>query len=106
MTWVQTAAQIGGVIAAARRHRGLTQVQLARETGVTQAWISQIEQGKDNAQLGKVLRILSYLGVRLRVGEAPWDERASPPRPELANIPRILADLAGNPANRGRKGRK
>jgi y4mF family transcriptional regulator len=106
MIWAQTAAQIGGVVAAARRHRGLTQVQLARETGVTQAWISQIEKGKDNAQLGKVLRILSYLGVRLRVGEAPWDEKASSSHSELANIPRILADLATKPANRRRKGGK
>jgi y4mF family transcriptional regulator len=106
MIWVQTAAQIGGVIVTARRHRGLTQVQLARETGVTQAWLSQIEKGKDNAQLGKVLRILSYLGVRLRVGEAPWDEKASMPQQRLANIPRILADLATRPANRRRKGGK
>lgn len=57
--WVQTSAQIGAVIATARRHRGITQVELAREMGVTQSWLSQIEKGKDNAQLGKVLRVFS-----------------------------------------------
>jgi y4mF family transcriptional regulator len=74
MDWAQTASQVGEIIANARRDRGLTQVELARQLGVTQSWLSQIEKGKDNAQLGKVLRVLSYLGVRLRVGEAPRRE--------------------------------
>ena len=73
--WAQSPAEIGKVIATARRHRKLTQSQLASATGVTQTWISQVEQGKDNAQIGKVLRLLSYLGVRPRVGAAPWLSR-------------------------------
>ena len=73
--WAQSAAEIGKIIATGRRHRKLTQAQLARATGVTQTWISQIEQGKETAQIGKVLRILSYLGVRLQVGTAPWSLR-------------------------------
>ena len=59
-------------MATARRHRRLTQIQLARALGVTQNWISEIERGKDTAQIGKILRVLSFLGVRLEVGEAPW----------------------------------
>jgi HTH-type transcriptional regulator/antitoxin HipB len=70
--WAQSPAELGKIVAAARRHKQLTQAQVAAALGVTQAWISQIEKGKDNAQLGKVLRLLSHLGVRLRVGEAPW----------------------------------
>jgi y4mF family transcriptional regulator len=101
-TWTHTAGQVGDVIATARRHRGLTQAQLAREMGVTQAWISQIEQGKDNAQIGKILRVLAYLGVRLRVGEAPWEERPSsdPAGPDLS---RVIESLSSRPAARARK---
>jgi HTH-type transcriptional regulator / antitoxin HipB len=103
--WTHTAAQIGEVVAAARRHRGLTQMQLARELGVTQAWISQIEKGKDNAQLGKVLRVLAYLGVRLKVGEGPWDEREpASASPQPVNLSRVLDHLASRPAGRARKG--
>jgi len=70
--WAQSAAEIGRIVATARRHRGLTQTQLARALGITQNWISEIERGKDTAQVGKILRVLSFLGVRLEVGEAPW----------------------------------
>ena len=70
--WAQSAREVGKIVAAGRNHRGLTQAQLAREVGVTQHWISQIEQGKDSAQIGKIMRVLSFLGVRLQVAEAPW----------------------------------
>src|SRR5437868_5981308 len=77
--WAQSAREIGKIVAVARRHRGLTQAQLGSAVGVTQHWISQIEQGKDTAQIGKVLHVLSFLGIRLQVGEAPWS--AATPRP-------------------------
>jgi y4mF family transcriptional regulator len=72
--WAQSAAEIGRIVATARRHRGLTQNQLAGELGVTQKWLSEIERGKDTAHIGRVLQVLSFLGVRLEVGEAPWKE--------------------------------
>lgn len=111
--WTHTAAQIGEVIEAARRARGLTQMQLARDLGVTQSWISQIEKGKDNAQLGKVLRVLAYLGVRLKVGEGPWDERDDRDEPAgvsgdpvVINLSKVLDDLASRPTRPVRKGRR
>jgi HTH-type transcriptional regulator/antitoxin HipB len=70
--WAQSAAEIGRIVATARRHRNLTQSQLARALGVSQNWVSEIERGKDTAQIGKILRVLSFLGVRLEVREAPW----------------------------------
>jgi hypothetical protein len=36
--------------------------------GASQAWVSEVERGKDNAQIGKVLRTLAYLGVKLQTG--------------------------------------
>jgi len=105
MLWAQTAAQVGDIIATARRHRSLTQVELARALGVTQSWLSQIEKGKENAQLGKVLRVLSYLGVRLRVGESPWDDGALPSQTD-PNIQQVLTKLSATPTVGRHKSRK
>ncbi len=96
--WAQSSAEVGKIIAAARRHRGLTQAELARASGVTQAWISQVEKGKDNAQIGKVLRLLSYLGVRLRVGEAPWESPPPLRTEDNSNVlSQVLTSLARDP---------
>lgn len=73
--WAHSAMEMGKIVAAARRHHNLTQAELARAIGATQAWISEVEKGKETAQIGKVLRALSFLGVRLRIGVAPWSAR-------------------------------
>jgi len=76
---------------AARRHRGLTQTELARAIGATQAWVSEVEQGKDTAQIGKILRTLSYLGVRLETGVVPWNEpKSRRPSREGASLSDII----------------
>ena len=90
--WAQSAAEIGKIIAAARRHHKQTQAELARAIGASQAWISQIEQGKETAQVGKVLRVLSHLGVRLRTGVTPWSAHESvTPDPEEVSLANIIA---------------
>lgn len=66
--WAQTPAEIGKIIELARHQRGLKQAELAVAVGTTQAWISAIEKGKATAHIGKVLGVLSYLNVRLKVG--------------------------------------
>ena len=43
--WAQSAAEVGKIIAAARRHHKLTQAKLARALGATQTWVSEVEQG-------------------------------------------------------------
>jgi y4mF family transcriptional regulator len=75
--WAHSAADVGKIIIAARRYRGLTQTELAHAIGATQSWVSEVEQGKDTAQIGKILRTLSYLGVRLNTGTTPWSEPKS-----------------------------
>jgi y4mF family transcriptional regulator len=88
--WANSAADVGKIIIAARHYRGLTQSELAKATGATQSWVSEVEQGKDTAQIGKVLRTLAYLGVRLNTGVSPWDKRksgtSSPKGPSLSDI--------------------
>ena len=77
--WAQSAAEVGKIVATARRHHKLTQAELAQAVGTTQAWISEVEKGKETAQIGKVLRLLSHLGVRLQTGVAPWSARSGRP---------------------------
>jgi y4mF family transcriptional regulator len=101
--WAQSPLEIGKIVVSARRGRQLTQAQLAAALGVTQAWISQIEKGKDNAQLGKVLRLLSYLGVRLQVGEAPWSKRVVSPTPARISLSDVIKSHTDRPKGRSRR---
>lgn len=103
--WAQSAIEVGRIIAAARRHRNLTQGALARAIGASQAWVSEVERGKDNAQMGKVLRTLSYLGVKLQTGVTPWAEgkpsKAEPHAPNVS-LESILKSLTA-PRGKGRR---
>ncbi|MDB6042066.1 MAG: putative transcriptional regulator [Gammaproteobacteria bacterium] len=104
--WAQSAAEIGKIIAAARRHHKLTQAELAQAIGATQAWVSEVEQGKETAQIGKVLRALSQLGVRLQTGVVPWSARKSAtPEPESVSLADIIAAHidTGSKRSRGKK---
>jgi y4mF family transcriptional regulator len=102
--WAQSAAEIGKILATARRHHKLTQAELAQAIGATQAWVSEVEQGKETAQIGKVLRALSHLGVRLRTGVVPWSARKSgTPEPEGVSLSDIIAAHTGSKRSRGKK---
>jgi y4mF family transcriptional regulator len=74
---VQSTLDIGRIVANARAHSKITQSQLARAVGASQNWISEVEAGKPTAQIGKVLSVLNYLGIRLQVAEAPPTPRAT-----------------------------
>ena len=71
------ALRIGMEVARRRRALGLTQAQLAREVGTSEAAISRLESGDANA----TARTLRRVAVALR---ADWRYRLVPLRPELA----------------------
>jgi HTH-type transcriptional regulator/antitoxin HipB len=109
--WAQSAAEIGKIIATARRHRKLTQAELARAMGASQAWVSQIERGKETAQVGKVLRVLSHLGVRLRTGVIPWSAHEPvASKPDAVSLANIITKHTGakqtNPGAQRRRSKK
>ncbi len=56
---------LGLYIRAARIAQGFTRDALANATGISAKFISQIEAGKATAQIGKVLALLSELGIGL-----------------------------------------
>lgn len=72
--------ELGLFVRQARVELGLTQADLARKTGTTQAWVSELESGKPRAEIGVVFRLLRALGVtvdlraRSRKASSPLDD--------------------------------
>ena len=58
---------IGLAIKAERTRRNLTQTQLAELSNTSINFVSQIERGKQTAQIGKVIDILKILGLQLSI---------------------------------------
>lgn len=63
--------ELGQEIRKVRKLRKVTQDQIARELGMSRATISQLEAGTvQEAGIRKVIRVLDYLGLELRVRKA------------------------------------
>lgn len=60
-------ASIGQTIKAVRQRAGITQVELAQKLGVTDARVSQIENGTRNTKLSAIQRIAAALEVPVSV---------------------------------------
>lgn len=65
MTQLRSVGDLGAVIRAERRRQGITQAQLADVCGVGVTFLSQLENGKRTAEVGKVLDVLTMLGIDL-----------------------------------------
>lgn len=89
-TLVQTSADIGHLVRRERLRQGLTQMSLAERLGATQRWISEIENGKASAEIGRVLRCIQALGLEIGIGSP--DTAVRPPfrsstgRPSLEDV--------------------
>ncbi len=57
--------QIGAAIRHKRRAIGMRQSELAALSGVGPRFLSELENGKTTAELGKALRVLQRLGLDL-----------------------------------------
>lgn len=64
---VRTAADLGLLLRAARKSQGLRLDDVAGSAGVGHVFAREVEHGKETVQLGRVLKILSELGVKLVV---------------------------------------
>ncbi|GFO63170.1 helix-turn-helix domain-containing protein [Geomonas paludis] len=63
--------ELGQEIRKVRKLRKVTQEQIARELGMSRATISQLEAGTvQELGIRKVIRVLDYLGLELRVRKA------------------------------------
>ena len=62
---------LGKIIRDARKAQALTQADLAAISSTNRRFISEIEHGKATCQIGKILSVLSSLGVALH-GLSKW----------------------------------
>lgn len=67
---IRSAADLGRAIAGARRRRGVTQEQLAKELGVKRSYLSALENGEETIAVERTLRALRRLGAEVSVTQA------------------------------------
>lgn len=60
--------KLGRLVKETRKEQGLTQEQLAATTSVGLRFIRELEQGKESCHIGKVMMVLTMLGLDLQVG--------------------------------------
>lgn len=82
---LRTMADVGAVVRTARRRHGLTQAQLAARMGVTQAWVSRLENGNTRLEAQLVLDALTVLEVPLVADDAAADSAGSAASPAASD---------------------
>ena len=84
----------GSTLRAARMRAGLTQVELARRAGTSQAAVSAYESGAKQPSLETFSRLLAASGTRLAVEDLrrPLSE---PSRTQLRRAGRALVEVLG-----------
>lgn len=69
-----TAAEIGAAIRIKRKEDGLTLADAAALCGVGYRFLSDLENGKPTVQMGKVLQVLTALGLDLYIASREWPD--------------------------------
>jgi len=69
---INSAKDLGGMIKQKRKADGLTLEEAAAVCGVSYAFLSALENGKETVRLSKVLQVLSCLGIELEANIRTW----------------------------------
>lgn len=69
--------RLGTAVRDARREQGLSQQSLAEQAKVARSWLAKVEAGHRSVELEPLLRLLSALGLRLSIGDAPPAEEST-----------------------------
>jgi y4mF family transcriptional regulator len=64
---IDSVEKLGQVVRAARKDQKLRQDDAAGSVGVSENFLAKLERGGETVQLGKVLRVLEELGIRVSV---------------------------------------
>jgi len=67
-----TAADIGTAVRKKRKEDGLTLADAAALCGVGYRFMSDLENGKVTVQVGKVLKVLTALGLDMTIEARTW----------------------------------
>ena len=70
---IQDCAALGRKVRELRRAQKVTQAQLAGLANTGPRFVSDLENGKETCQIGKMLRVLETLGVDMLI-RSPYDK--------------------------------
>lgn len=62
---VNSTSDLGRIVRDERKRQGIRQDDLAGMADASDLFLRQLEHGKPTAQIGKVLRVLEELGIRV-----------------------------------------
>ena len=62
-----TMKEVGAFVAETRRQQGITQLELSLAADVGRRFVVELEDGKETLQAGKLLKVLSVLGIELKL---------------------------------------
>lgn len=65
---IQDMKSLGSAIRDRRRELGYTQAFLADYAGISASFLSELENGKETIQAGKMMEVISLLGMDVFVG--------------------------------------
>ncbi len=63
MQLILTVSDFGRIIKEERKRQGFTQTELAGLCGVGLTFLSNLENGKETAEIGKAFQVLTMLGI-------------------------------------------
>lgn len=69
MQYINSAVQLGRVLAARRKTLGSAQAELAAKVGISQNRLSELETSADKLTVGRLLTLLNVLGLELVIRE-------------------------------------
>ncbi len=69
---IQSTEQIGQLVRVRRKEQSVTQAELAALCGVGVRFVSNLENGKPTLELGKVLHVMTCLGLELVISPRNW----------------------------------
>jgi len=69
MNRITTTSELGSLIRSRRKELGYTQTELAEFCGCSLTFISKLENGKKTAEIEKVLRVISTLGLNITISK-------------------------------------
>ncbi|RSX51771.1 transcriptional regulator, XRE family [Bifidobacterium goeldii] len=92
---IQSVRQLAVGLRDARIAAGLTQAELADQTGLSRPWINQFEQGKNtNASVGRILKLCRVLNVSCTISYNVPSSAES--RDDMATVGETDADARGS----------
>jgi HTH-type transcriptional regulator/antitoxin HipB len=71
---IQTSVDVGKAIRDKRKQGRLTLAEAASLCGVGYRFLSDLENGKPTAELGKTLQVIGCLGLEIKIGPKSWPD--------------------------------